>query len=122
MFGVEMHANALNTILMDNYLYHADPWVTGLILFGMIMLTALMVSRLSTIWSLVVTIAGILIYLLVFMTLFDLADYILVFSAPAVGTFLCFIAVVAYRTVTEERDKRRIRDMFGKYVSPGGRG
>jgi adenylate cyclase len=25
---------------------------------------------------------------------------------------------VAYRTVFEERDKRRIRDMFGKYVSP----
>jgi adenylate cyclase len=32
--------------------------------------------------------------------------------------FLCFLAVVAYRTVFEERDKRRIRDMFGKYVSP----
>ncbi len=26
--------------------------------------------------------------------------------------------MVAYRTVFEERDKRRIRDMFGKYVSP----
>jgi 3-methyladenine DNA glycosylase/8-oxoguanine DNA glycosylase len=26
--------------------------------------------------------------------------------------------VVVYRAMTEERDKRHIRDMFGKYVSP----
>jgi adenylate cyclase len=52
------------------------------------------------------------------MLVFEFQNYILTFSAPAFGAFLAFLAVVAYRTVFEERDKRRIRDMFGKYVNP----
>jgi adenylate cyclase len=31
---------------------------------------------------------------------------------------LTFVSVVVYRVITEERDKRRIRETFGKYVSP----
>ena len=118
MYGVEMHANALNTILMGNFLIYAAPWINALILFGIVMLVSLMVSRLSTIWSLVVTIGAIVVYFFAFMLVFEFEDYILTFSAPAIGAFLAFLAVVAYRTVFEERDKRRIRDMFGKYVSP----
>lgn len=118
MYGVEIHANALNTILMSNFLIYAEPWVTLLILFAMVMLTALMVSRLQTVWSLVVTAGMILVYFFVFLVVFELSAYIITFSGPAGGTFLCFLAVVAYRTMTEEREKRRIRDMFGKYVSP----
>jgi adenylate cyclase len=118
MYGVEMHANALNTILMGNFLTYASPWLNTLILFAIVMLVSLMVSRLSTIWSLVVTIAAIVIYFFASMLIFEYLDYIITFSAPAIGAFLAFLAVVAYRTVFEERDKRRIRDMFSKYVSP----
>jgi adenylate cyclase len=118
MYGVEMHANALNTILMGNFLHYATPWLNTLLLFLVVMLVSLMVSRLSTIWSLVVTLGAIIVYFFVFMLVFEYFDYIVTFSAPAFGAFLAFLAVVAYRTVFEERDKRRIRDMFGKYVSP----
>jgi adenylate cyclase len=118
MYGVEMHASALNTILMGNFLNFAADWVNTLILFALVMLVSLMVSRLSTIWSLVVTLGAIVVYFFIFMLVFEFNNYILTFSAPAFGAFLAFLAVVAYRTVFEERDKRRIRDMFGKYVSP----
>ncbi len=118
MYGVEMHANALNTIIMNNFLHYAPPVVNTLILFLLVMLVSLMVSRLSTIWALVATLGSIVVYFFVFMLVFELNNYILTMSAPAFGAFLAFLAVVAYRTVFEERDKRRIRDMFGKYVSP----
>ena len=118
MYGVEMHANALNTILMGNFLTYATPALNTLLLFLVVMLVSLMVSRLSTIWSLVVTLGAIIVYFFAFMLIFEFYNYILTFSAPAFGAFLAFLAVVAYRTVFEERDKRRIRDMFGKYVSP----
>jgi adenylate cyclase len=95
MFGVEIHANALNTILMNNFLYYAQPWVNALILLGLALLTAFMASRLPTIWSLVLSL-----------------------SAPIFAILLSFLAVIVYRIMTEEKDKRRIRDMFGKYVSP----
>jgi adenylate cyclase len=118
MYGVEMHANALNTILMGNFLHYASPVINTLLLFIVIMLISLMVSRLSTLWSLVVTIVAIVVYFFVYMLIFEFNNYILTFSAPAFGAFLAFLAVVAYRTVFEERDKRRITAMFGKYVSP----
>ncbi len=118
MYGVEIHANALNTILTNNFLHYAPAWVNILILLGMVMLTAFMVSRLSTIWSLVVSLGTILVFFFVVLLVFDLNNYILTLSAPIFGVLLTFLAVVAYRTVFEERDKRRIRDMFGKYVSP----
>ena len=118
MYGVEIHANALNTILMDNFLHFMEPWLETLVLFLVIMLTAFMVSRLGTIWSLMISLALILVYFFVSLVVFDYYDTVLNFFGPALGVFLSFLAVVAYRTVFAERDKRRIRDMFGKYVSP----
>jgi adenylate cyclase len=118
MFGVEIHANALNTILMGNFLNYANPWVNALVLLCLVMLTSLMVSRLSTIWSLVVSLGAIVLFFFAYLLLFEARQVVLNFIAPAGGIFLAFLAVVTYRTMTEERDKRRIRDMFGKYVSP----
>jgi len=92
--------------------------IDTLLQFEVVMLVSLMVSRLSTIWSLVVTLGAIVVYFFVYMLIFEFNNYILTFSAPSFGAFLAFLAVVAYRTVFEERDKRRITAMFGKYVSP----
>ncbi|MCX7030266.1 MAG: adenylate/guanylate cyclase domain-containing protein [Spirochaetes bacterium] len=118
MFGVEIHANALNTILMGNFLRYAPFWLSILILFGMVMLTAFMTSRLSTVWSLVALVVALVAYFGVVLVLFDFNAYILTLSAPVFGSFLCFLAVVAYRTVFEERDKRRNKAIFSKMVGP----
>ncbi len=118
MYGVEIHATALNTILMGNFLKPVETWVSILILFGVIMVTALIVSRLSTIGSLIATVIAIFVYFFAVLLIFELNNYVLTLSAPVVGCFFCFLAVVAYRTMTEERDKRKIKDMFSRYVSP----
>lgn len=118
MNGVEIHANALNTIIMDNFLDPVAPWVDAVVLVGLVMLVGFMTSRLSTIWSLVATIALIVILFIVSAVEFDAANRMLSFADPAIAMILAFITVVVYRVMTEERDKARIRDMFGKYVSP----
>ncbi len=118
MFGVEIHANALNTILMGNFLRYAPFWLSILILFGVVMLTAFMTSRLSTVWSLVVLVVVLAVYFGVVLVLFDFYAYILTLSAPFFGAFLSFLGVVAYRTVFEEKDKRRNKAIFSKIVGP----
>jgi adenylate cyclase len=50
--------------------------------------------------------------------LFELSNWIITLSGPVFAILLSFLAVIVYRIMTEEKDKRRIRDMFGKYVSP----
>jgi adenylate cyclase len=118
MFGVEVHANALNTILMSNFLYYVQPWINALILLGLSLLTAFMASRLPTIWSLVLSLILIILYFFAVTLLFELTNRIFTLSAPIFGVLFSFLAVIVYRIMTEEKDKRRIRDMFGKYVSP----
>jgi len=118
MYGVEIHANALNTILMNNFLYYLPRWGNILILLAITMFTAFMVSRLSTIWSLIISMIMTVVFFFSVSLIFDIANTIITLSAPMLGILLAFLSVIVYRIMTEEKDKARIRDMFGKYVSP----
>jgi adenylate cyclase len=118
MYGVEIHANVLNTILMDNFLRHAPAWLDAVVLVVLSLLTAFMASRLSTIWSLLASLFIVVALFFATTIIFDNRAFIIEFASPAISVMLTFLAVVAYRVMTEEREKRRIRDMFGRYVSP----
>ncbi len=118
MYGVEIHANALNTILMNKFLITAPWWLDLAILAGLVLLTAFMVSRLSTIWAFFVSLFLVIVLFFTTSIIFDQKAFIIGFADPAIGVILTLITVVVYRALTEEKDKRQIKDMFGKYVSP----
>lgn len=118
MYGVEIHANALNTILMNNFLNPVPWWVDLLVLAVFVLLIAFATSRLSTIWSLILSIVLIFSFFIGITLLFDEMSIIINFTTPAIAVFFTFLTIVVYRIMTEERDKARIRNMFGKYVSP----
>ncbi|GAB6090850.1 CHASE2 domain-containing protein [Spirochaeta dissipatitropha] len=118
MYGVEMHANALNTILMNRFIHYAPFWLNLTALAFFILLTAFISSRLPTLWALLYTVLVIFGLFIATTFIFNQNHYIIDFAAPAIGIFLTFISIVVYRVMTEEKDKRRIRDMFGRYVSP----
>jgi adenylate cyclase len=103
---------------MHNFLYYVQPWVNALILLGLALLTAFMASRLPTIWSLVLSLVLIVLFFFTVTLIFDLYNRVITLSGPVFAILLSFLAVIVYRIMTEEKDKRRIRDMFGKYVSP----
>lgn len=118
MFGIEMHANALNTILMDNFIHQAPTWVDLAILGGTIILIAFLSSRLPAIAGFFITLFMIAAYFFGVNYAFDSRAYLLNYSTPAIASIFTFILVVVYRVFTEERDKRHIRETFGKYLSP----
>ena len=45
MYGVEIHANSLNTIIMNKFITEVDQWINVLIMFVLIFLTAFVTSR-----------------------------------------------------------------------------
>lgn len=118
MYGVEMHANALNTILMRNFLLPVPSWLAALVLLGGILLIASLASRFSTLWSLLVTLLLLLIGFVGVLILFDDFSRVYPYSSFFTGLLLTFLLVVAYRALTEEREKRKTRAIFSKYVSP----
>ncbi|MBN1525903.1 MAG: adenylate/guanylate cyclase domain-containing protein [Spirochaetales bacterium] len=118
MFGGEIHANALNTIIMDNFITHMPLFGSVLVLLFFIAFAALVGSRLPPLLSLGISIWCILVYYFVVQQMFISDNLLLDFTAPAMGISMTFLMVVAYRVIFEERDKRRIKSMFGKYVNP----
>jgi adenylate cyclase len=118
MYGVEVHANALNTIIMDKFIRYAPSWIDLAILVVAALIVAFMSSRLSTIWAMIMTVVIVIVHFFATTILFDNQALLVNFSTPAIAMLVTFVSIVVYRVVTEEKDKRRIRDMFGKYVSP----
>ncbi len=118
MYGIEIHSNALNTILMDNFLHYAPYWIDVLVLCALVALVCFFGSRLPTVGTffIVLTLLVALFFGITFT--FEAYNIIVNFTKPALGIIFTFVAVIVYRAFTEERDKRAIRDIFGKYVSP----
>ncbi len=118
MFGVEIHANALNTILTRNFLHPVPPWQALIVLFFLTILIAFLATRVSTLLSLVVTfLLEVFSFLGVFL-IFDMYSLVYPFSSLFAGMLLTFLLVIVYRALTEEREKRKTRAIFSKYVSP----
>lgn len=118
MYGVEIHANALNTIIMNNFLKPSPVWLNIGTVVCLTLLVAFMASRLGVFGALVSSVLIVIFYFVLSVVIFDVFDFILEVAPAILGVVVTFVAVVAYRVVTEEKDKARIREMFGKYVSP----
>jgi adenylate cyclase len=118
MFGVEMHANALNTLLTRNFLVPVPTWIAEVVLLLSILAVAFLAGRFSTLLSLLVTVLWLLGAFVGALVLFDTSSIVYPFSSLLAGTATTFLLVVVYRALTEEREKRKVRTIFSKYVSP----
>jgi adenylate cyclase len=118
MYGVEIHANALNTILMRNFLIPVPSWIAVVVLLAAALLIAFLASRFSTLWSLLVTAVLIVAGFAATYVLFDSYSLVYPFASLFACLLLTFLFVVAYRALTEEQEKRKTRAIFSKYVSP----
>lgn len=118
MYGIELHANALNTIIMDNFIRYAPLWLDLLVLAALVLLVAFLSSRLPAVISFFATLLLVVALFFGGSLLFDEESLLINFASPAIAMIFSFVGIVVYRAMTEERDKRKIRETFGKYLSP----
>ena len=118
MYGIEIHANALNTILMSKFLQPIPLWIDFLILFFLVLLVSFLTSRIQALWSFIITLVLVIVLFFTTTIIFEQHDIIINFTTPTIGMLFSFLSIVAYRAMTEERDKRMIKSMFGTYLSP----
>jgi len=132
MYGVEVHANALQNMLDAEYV---RPTGTGVRLLLMLLVAAVAggsAFRLGAGSGAVVTLlAAFGVVVLAFWAwagavylpgteIFTLGTRFrwIPIGAPIVSGLLSYVGAVAYVAVVEGRDKRRIKGAFAKYVSP----
>lgn len=117
--GVVVHSNILNTIVSGTFVHHAGPAVNILA----ILLAGVVVSLLTANRPVLQAAPAMLLLAGAYaafnaLVVFGVWNTWLIVVAPLAAMFGSFMVVTAYRELTEERAKRRIRAMFAHALSP----
>ena len=117
MWGAEVLASAMETILADRYLVDASPGLQATLLAA----TGVLAGLLTSAWRPWRALAGTLTLLAVYWGAAVLAferGVVVSLVYPPLALALAFAATLGYRVVFEEAEQRRVRDVIGRYLSP----
>lgn len=117
MMGIEIHANAIQTLLDQEFLEQQDTMAfIGLV--TMIALISVFAFLYLPIWAgLIVLLVEIAAFPFYAQWRFD-KGVIINLIWPVFAMVAAYLLVMAYRNVTEFREKRKLRNAFSHYVSP----
>lgn len=116
-FGIEHHANAINTILNQDFLYKLSDIQNIIIMLVIALLIGFFVPKMSIGPSLITTIMFILVYTVASYLLFDYFSIVTALATPLIQTAITYSMLVTYRVVNEQQEKKYIRQTFSKFVS-----
>ena len=116
--GVGTYHNTVNTIMQREYINPVGVLVNFILITVMAMLTGFIMQKLSSIRSLLASIIG-----FIFMNIIII--FVFIFNniyAEQLGLNLAFIipsvVIVSIKLVTEESQKKFIKDAFSRYIAP----
>lgn len=116
--GYEIHAHAIQTILDGNYITRQTA-KTVLLLMAFVSLVLVLINRFyGAIWGFVSMFVLMGSYSFIVIQTFLSANLFLNLTAIILTLFVSQVATVGYQYLVEEREKRRIQEMFSTYVSP----
>jgi adenylate cyclase len=116
--GVEVHANAIATLLNDNPIQRVPAWLSLGLGLAFVVLTALAFWRFKPIQATLVAGSGLLLYLAATILLFAGANLWLPVVSPTILATLTATGGLVERVLVEEREKRRLRDRFQSFMAP----
>jgi len=127
MYGVEIHANAVATILEQKFIVKISGFASFLIIFMISLLSfalAVGVRHLKIRPEFLTEIFGVLSLIL----LFVLWSFVVIISfnnnfllpvvSPVLGGTIAYIGSIVYQYLTERKQKKLIKTIFGYYVHP----
>jgi len=117
LFGIEHHANALNTILNQDFIIKFTPLQNVIIMLVLALLMGILLPRFSIIFSVIFAVVLGLLYVIGSYILFDTMNLICAFTTPIIQIGGTFSFILAYRVLTEQQEKKYIRQTFSKFVS-----
>ncbi|MCX6137767.1 MAG: CHASE2 domain-containing protein [Ignavibacteriales bacterium] len=128
MYGVELHANALQTLISQNFITRLPRWSEFLYTIIISIITFLFVSALKVIkakYQIIVEIAAVLFILgeviliiLVSQNIFSARFLILPVVSPIAAVFANYLGCTVYQYLTERKQKVMIKGMFSQYLNP----
>ena len=115
--GVWIHATTMDTVLRQRFLMDTDWSTTLMVMLLLVAITGVALPRLKLKWGGVLVAGLFLGYLVAVFLTFD-SGYVLNALYPLTLLPLTYVTSVLCVVVAEQSDKRLVKDLFGRYVSP----
>ncbi|MBD3225587.1 MAG: CHASE2 domain-containing protein [Caldithrix sp.] len=116
MPGVEIHANAIYTILSEMYLKEMAPIGTFLIVVLLTLIAFVITRKLRAGGGVVLLIFMVIGYVFLTFWMFDQFNYILQVTTPVLAVVFSFAGNTIYQYVLAQKEKQVIRGAFAHYV------
>lgn len=116
--GVFSNLRFMDQLLTHKFISRVPPWVDILLICLLPLIIGFVMTQLQEGWGIGITIAGIAIYSLVALGVYGITLHWMDLIHVDSGMMSAALCVALYRVITEGADKRAIKDMFGKHVSP----
>jgi adenylate cyclase len=128
MYGMEIHANALQTLLSGDFVIPLPVWQKVLLVWLISLLTFFAVSVLKHLkWQrsylleiVAVLFIGIEIYGVLYFSIYFFAAHRLIIPvvSPIAAVFANYVGSAVYQYLTERKQKVMIKGMFSQYLNP----
>ena len=116
--GVEIIASAIDTLINGKYITQAPIWVTFLIILGAALLAYLISFSKRPSITVTLLLVGMAGYLATVLTIFIRQRYVLPVVVPQIMLFLGVVLPTLEQAVSQELEKRRVRSLFSRFISP----
>jgi adenylate cyclase len=114
--GVEIHANALHTILTKNYVKQIPEFYLYLIILIFAAIVIMITRYLPTLWSVAIAVILIVAYFVFTVYEFISNGLLITFSTPFLVVVLIYISETIYHFLMTQKEKKVIRGAFAHYV------
>jgi len=128
MYGVEIHANVIESILRGNFIFRESPLADMLLVMLLTLGTFLITSALKEVktkHTFVIELNGFLFVLVLLffigyaaLYLFNTHNFLLAVISPVLAVLGGYVASTVYHFVLERKQRLLIKTMFSTYVNP----
>ncbi len=127
LYGVEFHANIIQNVISDNFLYRQSKLSEYLLVFLLTVLvffTTSFVRRIKLKRGMIIELLNVFFVAVLIFVLYELSIYLFInqnlvitLVSPFISIILGFFASTAYHFITERQQNVLIKGMFSTYVS-----
>ncbi len=114
--GVEIHANALHTILTQNYIKRLPEFYLYLIILIFAAIVIAITRYLPTLWSVALAILLTVAYFIFTVYQFIADGLMITFSTPFLVVIFIYVGETIYHFLMTQKEKKVIRGAFAHYV------
>ncbi len=116
MPGVEIHANAIQSILDQNFIYKANAWLIFLLNIALALLILIVVRKNTTLLNLFLFFLLSALYIGLALLLFVKGHVTVPITTPILVILFSFIGQISYQYILSQQEKRMLRGVFSHYV------